>query len=1057
MASISQVSAGDDRGRTPPGPEPEAVSESGPREAVDTRLPLEREGQYTRLEELGRGGQSVVLRAYDEFVAREVALKELAVSSEPGASGAESADVSTERERVTVARRRFLREARLTARLDHPGIVSVLELARRADGTIFCAQKLIRGETLKRRLQRCSSLTERLQLLPHLIAACQAVAYAHSRRIIHRDLKPSNIMVGSFGETVVVDWGLAKASGEPDIGEPALAPTPEGELTRTGIAMGTPGYMSPEQARGQRDRVDERSDVFSLGVVLYELLTGHVPFGGATAEHILERLLSGRFRPVRAMCPDAPPELAAIAERSLRSEPDGRYADAEELARDLTAYHSGGRVQAYEYGTWELLRKFASSHRALLTGVGIAVGALLVAAGVVVARLHQARVDLASSFRERGYRAEQEGDWSGAAAFFAAARAQNDTSEERWGLAIAGERVIERILSRQGPPESFIDVGTLPDGRVITVGFSQGSKEVEVREAESGRTLWTSSGELVLEALLLPQGLVRLTYPDGWVFHDGATGRELGRWPRSSGFPCSGPFPPRAVNSDGQLLRVNGAERRILATDPTRDDELCVVSNDGHQVVYQTRSFGLRLLSLDDGHELAPELARRNEPYRGLRFSHRGLIIIRQGRIEVVGGPDGEFNIELPDARFGAWSFTPVLGGSAVSPDGDLVAIPSHDGVTQVSVVDLRTRSIRGIIRHVRGWPRLAFSLDGRRVYAAGMSNASVLSGWRLPADDMPRRPRWWTTGKNSEDGRTSLLWDVRSGRYEFYRPPGTLVASGVHEIGRATAAGVSHWDPHLVGDSAATFLTGDSATLVLLDLETNQVLWQHPCRPCQAFSVSGDGSRLALVGADGTDVWNTRTWQSLFHETRRVQPSSTNCLSRDGRRYAWTFVDTLYLRELDSARELALPLDGTGSDLRFSPDGTKLLVVTNSSLTLREVPSGRALWGIPKELPDITWLINWSPDGRAVIVSYGLNATEVLDTRTGERLAWFQALRRAVTPVRAEVYAADLRSKGVAAEKTWDALPLPHPDETPADQSLARMLQRTGLQLRGVELVAAQ
>jgi len=155
--------------------------------------------------------------------------------------------------------------------------------------------------------------------------------------------------------------------------------------------MGTPGYMSPEQARGERARVDERSDVFSLGVVLYELLTGQVPFGGATAEHILERLLSGRFRPVRGMCPDAPPELAAIAERSLRSEPVGRYSDAGELAGELTAYHSGGRVQAYQYGTWELLRKFASSHRALLTGVGIAVGALLVAAGVVVARLHQAR------------------------------------------------------------------------------------------------------------------------------------------------------------------------------------------------------------------------------------------------------------------------------------------------------------------------------------------------------------------------------------------------------------------------------------------------------------------------------------------------------------------------------------------------------------------------------------------------------------------------------------------------------------------------------------------
>src|SRR6516165_9064276 len=130
MASISQVSAGDDRGRTPPVPEPEAVSESGPQEAVDARLPLEREGQYTRLEELGRGGQSVVVRAFDEFVAREVALKELAVAhaGEPSASTPSGQVPETERQEA--ARRRFLREARLTARLDHPGIVSVLELAR---------------------------------------------------------------------------------------------------------------------------------------------------------------------------------------------------------------------------------------------------------------------------------------------------------------------------------------------------------------------------------------------------------------------------------------------------------------------------------------------------------------------------------------------------------------------------------------------------------------------------------------------------------------------------------------------------------------------------------------------------------------------------------------------------------------------------------------------------------------------------------------------------------------------------------------------------------------
>src|SRR5262249_42224258 len=155
------------------------------------------------------------------------------------------------------------------------------------------------------------------------------------------------------------------------------------------------------------------------------------------------------------------------------------YPNGEALAKELTAYLAGGRVGAYRYRTWELLRRFASSHRALLTGAAIALGALIVASTVVAMRLHQVRVDLASSFLERAYRAEQDGDWPKAAASFAAARAQHDTTEERWGLAVASERIPTRILSRHGPAGSFADVGHLPDGRIVAVGLAE--KRIEVR------------------------------------------------------------------------------------------------------------------------------------------------------------------------------------------------------------------------------------------------------------------------------------------------------------------------------------------------------------------------------------------------------------------------------------------------------------------------------------------------------------------------------------------------------------------------------------------------
>ena len=361
---------------------------SGPDEQ---RVPEERAGQYARLEEIGRGGQSAVWLALDEFLGREVALKEVLPPLDAAPDGSES----------SVSARRFLREARVTAKLDHPSIVPIHEVARRPNGTLFCAQKLIRGETLRSRLATCDSLESRLALLPHVIDASQAVAYAHSRGVIHRDLKPSNIMVGSFGETVVVDWGLAKQRGQPDDLFSSPATLSEPGLTVAGTALGTPAYMSPEQVRGAIAEVDERSDVFGLGVVLYELLTGRLPFEGSEAQEVMDRILEGHFRPIREVCPDAPAELAAVAERALSHDPAARYPGAAPLAKELVAYRAGGRVAAYEYRSWDLVKKFVARNRAA-SAVSVAALLLLVGASIAIAwQLHQARVSLARSFLER--------------------------------------------------------------------------------------------------------------------------------------------------------------------------------------------------------------------------------------------------------------------------------------------------------------------------------------------------------------------------------------------------------------------------------------------------------------------------------------------------------------------------------------------------------------------------------------------------------------------------------------------------------------------------------
>src|SRR5262249_6675676 len=236
--------------------------------------------------------------------------------------------------------------------------------------------------------------------------------------------------------------------------------------------------------------------------------------------------------------------------------------------------------------------------------------------------------------------------------------------------------------------------------------------------------------------------------------------------------------------------------------------------------------------------------------------------------------------------------------------DGELVAIASREGATQAVVVDLRSRSMRGVLHYGSGWPRLAFSLDGQRIFAAGMNNASTLNGWRVPADDMPKIPRWWGLGKFSLSGARYILWNPRSGRFEVHRSEdGLLLASGVRSFGLFV---------RLLREAIVAYVAVDFTAVTIVDLETDRVLWNQPCRVCFDISVSEDDSRLAQVGANGLEVWDTRLGQRLFQETQRARPYLTQCtISRDGRRVAWTVADGLFVRDLDSGRELTFPLDG--------------------------------------------------------------------------------------------------------------------------------------------------
>ena len=305
--------------------------------------------RYRVRDRLGRGGMGTVYLAEDAELGREVALKVLTVADGSG-------DLSA----------RLLAEARLLARLEHPNIVPVHEVGTLADGRVFYAMKYVRGKRLDEWRRETPPLPVRLRLFQKI---CEAVAFAHDRGVVHRDLKPENIMVGSFGEALVMDWGVAKLLADRIENYTTLPGriAPRAGETAHGSVLGTPGYMAPEQARGEILRTDERSDVYALGAILHFLLVGRPPIEGRTREEALERAARGEVAPVRRAAPGVPRDLEAICARALAADPEARYQSARELQDDVDRFLDGFPVAARPVGPLESATRFVRRNRVLFS------------------------------------------------------------------------------------------------------------------------------------------------------------------------------------------------------------------------------------------------------------------------------------------------------------------------------------------------------------------------------------------------------------------------------------------------------------------------------------------------------------------------------------------------------------------------------------------------------------------------------------------------------------------------------------------------------------------
>lgn len=391
--------------------------------------------RYGLGERLARGGMGVIYKVWDRVLHRNLAMKVVRQQDHPHAE-----QVAVDPHVLT----RFVREAEITAHLDHPGVVPIHDLGLDAHGRIFFTMKLVQGKSLAAVFQLAKARREKwtpTRVVDVIVRVCETVAFAHSRGVIHRDLKPDNIMVGAFGETYVMDWGLAKLSQQRDADATELTSMPAAATTvdqitidslpasggassgsadtETGCVLGTVWYMPPEQAAGHIDELDERSDIYSVGAILYELLTAKRPYfvRGATAraDAVIEAVLAGPPEPVASLARHVPSELVAICNKAMARSKADRYQSMQDMADDLRAYLENRVVRAYQTGAWAELKKWVKRNRGLSIASGasvlVAMAGLLTVVAVQSAanrRLFDANAAISEESRQKEMALEQQ-------------------------------------------------------------------------------------------------------------------------------------------------------------------------------------------------------------------------------------------------------------------------------------------------------------------------------------------------------------------------------------------------------------------------------------------------------------------------------------------------------------------------------------------------------------------------------------------------------------------------------------------------------------------------
>jgi WD40 repeat protein/tetratricopeptide (TPR) repeat protein len=880
---------------------------------------------YEVLDEIGRGGMGVVYKARHTTLHRLVALKMIHVALGAGPE--------------VVAR--FLGEAEAVARLQHPNIVQVFDVGEH-DGRPFLALEYVEGGSLETKIdakpqppRSSADLVEKL---------ARAVHHAHQAGIVHRDLKPANVLLTREGMPKVTDFGLAK-----DMERAAGS-----GQTRAGSILGTPSYMAPEQAAGRVEEIGPPTDVYALGAILYEMLTGRPPFRGETPFETIRQVLDGEVVAPAALQPKLPRDLDTICLKCLHKAAPRRYPSAEELADDLKRYLDGEPIKARPAGRLERAVKWARRRPTLaaLLAMTVVAAAALIGLGVWSHRAVTRRAEEAEAAKKEADAALAEGtrrlvrlnvangsrlledeDYLGAMLWFAEALRLEQGGPEREAMHRVRLRIVSRRcprLTRVWPHDAAVnDAAVSPDGRVVVTGCAD--------------------------------GLVRL-----W---DAQTGQAAGP-------PLDHGAPVRCldVSADGrQIATAGGPTARVWSAANGQAGR--VLAPGGRMLFVRFSPGGGRLLTGSSTGQ-----ARVWDPSSGAAVA---TVSVPGPVVTVAWGPDGrtflaagrDGTAQVAETETGQPVGPPLRHGgplahAALSPDGRLAATAGEDGA--VRLWEVTTGAAAATLRHGGPVRHVAFAPEGRRLVTASADGTAqvwdVASGRRVGmaarhGSDVLRAVfspdgRWFLT---TSDDNTARVWDADGGvalsppLRDNATPTATLFCPDGHRVLVASAGRLARlWDLVVPEDAAVvdatpgpeaegpvTVTSADGRLLAVVNtgqaVRVRRASDREPVSPplhseahISAAAFSPDGARLATGDEEGLlQVWEVATGKALWERPpRHASRVRSLAFSADG---AWVASggedDTAGVWAADTGAARIAPVRLSGSIVRveLGPDGATL------------------------------------------------------------------------------------------------------------------------------------